>query len=232
MYITGNTKFEDYLNKYVILEVNGRKKKFFVQEKDSTVYYPPSAYIFSNNYNIIGLATSQNCETCDDILYITGISYAPAQGVELGASIDLTVSMAGATSLAYFWYFNSVLLDNNFSTLSISDFSEEDVGTYYVEVSGACNIATSDTVALFIEYPVVTTTPGMSTTTPPPPTTTPPPPTTVPPTTIPPTTTVPPTTTPIPTPPPTTIPPTTTAIPSTSPPTTPAPALIPTTQPP
>ena len=60
MYITGNNKFEDYLNKYVILEVNGRKKKFLVQEKDSTSYYPSSSYIFNSNYIIVFFIKKSN----------------------------------------------------------------------------------------------------------------------------------------------------------------------------
>ena len=152
MKITGNSKFEEFVGKYVILEVDGRKKKYFVDTVDNcTGTIPNSSYIFGNSYKIIGLATLQNCETCQDVVNITGFTSSSA--ILQNSQIDLTVNTYGATALNYLWYQNNVLLYNSTSSLNIPNFSSSDVGTYYVTVSGACNLVDSESCVLTLLPP-------------------------------------------------------------------------------
>lgn len=147
MYITGNDEFEPYLGKYVIMTVNGRKKKFLVESLASyTGVVPASSYIFKNNYTINGLATIQGCELCQDIVDIT--YFTPSSSIFENSDITLSVLTEGATALNYTWYHDNVVLAESTSAYNIPDFTVSDVGTYYVSVSCACNIINSNSTVL------------------------------------------------------------------------------------
>jgi hypothetical protein len=209
-YITGNYKFEQYLQKYVNLSVDGVIKKFYVDVIGNTSHVQASAYIFGNKYAIEGLADEQYCG-------IPSSSSTTSSTTRIPTSTSSTTSSTTQSPCnqisAYFYPNTGYMTTCNGIVLAEILFNYQTPGIAYTSPSPACDLFTG---TVYIGYstfhfqdgildsfgdcgttlPPTTTTPvptTTSSTTPPPttlpPTTTTPVPTTTPPTTTPPTTT-------------------------------------------
>lgn len=61
MYVTNDPAFDPFINTYIILEIDGVKAKYYVDNfPDLDIDIPGSAYALSN-YNIVGLSNTQTC---------------------------------------------------------------------------------------------------------------------------------------------------------------------------
>ena len=62
--ISNDDNFENYLNKYVNIEINGTVKKFFVTEVNSNSFVTNAGIL--RNYNTLGESLKQECDVCED----------------------------------------------------------------------------------------------------------------------------------------------------------------------
>ena len=85
--ISNDDNFENYLNKYVNIEINGTVKKFFVTEVNSNSFVTNAGIL--RNYNTLGESLNQDCNVCEDPCYnsipiielnFTGGQYVNAYG--------------------------------------------------------------------------------------------------------------------------------------------------------
>jgi len=65
--ISNDNNFENYLNTYVNVEVNGVVKKFFVSEINSGSIVTDAGILY--NYTTLGESTIQSCPVCEDPCY-------------------------------------------------------------------------------------------------------------------------------------------------------------------
>jgi len=65
--ISNDDNFQNFLNEYVNVEVNGVIKKFFVSEINSGSFVTNAGIL--NNYTTLGSSTRQDCDSCEDVCY-------------------------------------------------------------------------------------------------------------------------------------------------------------------
>ena len=65
--ISNDDNFENYLNKYVNIEVNGTVKKFFVTEVNSNSFVTNAGIL--RNYNTLGESDNQQCDVCESTCF-------------------------------------------------------------------------------------------------------------------------------------------------------------------
>jgi hypothetical protein len=65
--ISNDDNFENYLNKYISMEINGVVKKFYVSEIDSNSFVTNAGIL--RNYNVLGESESQQCDVCESTCF-------------------------------------------------------------------------------------------------------------------------------------------------------------------
>lgn len=112
--------------------------------------------IISNKH---GTATSSTA-TLTVLVPVTITTQPENQTVDSGTNVNFTVTAKGTGPISYQWFFNGAPLtdDGHFSgsqtaTLTISNVSTNDAGTYFAQVSNAFSSATSSNALLAVTPP-------------------------------------------------------------------------------
>ena len=144
-YISANINFIDYVNKFVIVDIEGVNHKFTIKPIDNTLVYPSSAILLNNEYNILGLANIQDCPPCSATFVIwDGVQ---EQFLSVGDRARLFVTTRGnSAGLVYQWNHNGTnIYGATADNYVIPPVIPLDNGsTYGVGVTGICNTAYSE----------------------------------------------------------------------------------------
>ena len=144
-HISANIDLLDYVNKFVIVDLEGVHKKFTVQPVDNTLVYPSSAILLNNEYSILGLADVQYCPPCSATFVIWDT--VPERFLSMGDRTRLAITTRGSTEdLTYQWYKNGTsIYGATADNYVIPPVVNTDNGTTYkIGITGLCNIAYSE----------------------------------------------------------------------------------------
>lgn len=137
-YITGNYKFEQYLQKYVNLSVDGVIKKFYVDVIGNTAHVQASAYIFGNKYAIEGLSSEQYCGVPSS----TSTSSTTGIPTSTSSTTSSTTQSPCNQISAYFYPNTGYMTTCNGIILADILFNYQTPGIAYTSPSPTCDLFT------------------------------------------------------------------------------------------
>ena len=141
-YISSKTTLEDFVNKHIIMKIDGVPRKFFVTRSDINTVYNVSDILLSNRLEVLDLATVQFCPPCSS----TFVIFPELQNteVDLGGPLHLEANTLGFPVSSFQWKFNDVNLEGEtLSSLDIASVMPWNVGEYKIVANNACNEDTS-----------------------------------------------------------------------------------------